>query len=52
MLSIILHYTSTNVCDIDINSCILFFNLYICTFLLMLLEYYTIFYIFIVDIEY
>ena len=28
MLSIILHDTSTNVCDIDRNSCILLFNLY------------------------
>ena len=50
MLYIILHDTSTNVCDIDGNSCILLFNLYMqchyIAFLLMLLEYYTIFYIF------
>ena len=42
MFSIILHDTSTNVCDIDRNSCILLFNLYMqchyIAFVLMLLE--------------
>ena len=50
MLSIIMHDTSTNVCDIDRNSCILLCILYMqchyIAFLLMLPEYYTIFYIF------
>ena len=32
MLSIIRHDTSTNVCDVDINSCILLFNLYMPSF--------------------
>ena len=50
MLSIILHDTSTNVCDINRNSCILLFNLnmqcHYIAFLLILLEYYTSSYIF------
>ena len=50
MLVIILHDTSNNVCDIDRNSCMLLFNLYMqrhyIAFLIILLEYYISSYIF------